>query len=561
MNLSRGRKLTRAIIRNVSNFRVCVVGSGPAGFYSAKYLIDSSPNIRVDIIDRLPTPFGLVRYGVAPDHPEVKSVMSDFTKVASDNRVRFLGNVTIGKDVKLSSLREMYSAVILAYGASTDKKLNIPGEDLSGVLSSREFVNWYNGHPEYQHIGKAVDLSNVRSVVIIGQGNVAIDCARILTKDTKELATTDIAARALAALNTSTIKDVHVTGRRGHVQAAFTIKELREISKLSSVNVKISPEEMARGMNPASTAEIIGARTRIVSLMETLSSHSIATATNPEASRNRNIHLRFLLAPVKILGDNKGRVSGVEFERTTLTGEASKQRAEGTGVKEIIPCELVLKSVGYSSVPIEGVPFDNKTKTVPHVYGRVIEQNVPSPSVSYPSSSTANTNDSVATIQTDPNIVPGLYVSGWLKRGPSGIIGSNITDAKETVCSLLDDITSGKIREVKEDPLAMHDIFYASRHAVDWKGHLLIDAKEREMGSALSPPKPREKIVDIDDLLKTACVNLSTTPAIARSGTAKSLGRKKDKTHGSMTMRSHVSFLCWTDFENSYGQKYWFYTP
>jgi len=471
---------------------VAIVGSGPAGFYTAKYLLDKHATLSVDILEALPTPFGLVRHGVAPDHPEVKSVTSTFTEVAEHPRCRFFGNVRVGAaadaatagaqmHVPLASLRQAYDVVVLAYGAASDAPLSVPGEDLPGVLSARAFVNWYNGHPAYRDL--AVDLSRTRRVVIVGQGNVAIDCARILAKRPDDLAGTDVAPHALAALRHSAVEEVVVIGRRGHVQASFTIKEIRELTKIDGCALHISEDELAAGKTPASDAELTDNRPklRIVELLAKIAAEGAEGA----APVTRAVHLRFLLGPTEIVADH-GTVAAIQLAHNRLEGDAHRQRAVPTGTSERLPCQLVLKSVGYRSEPLAGAPFDSRTRTVPNVAGRVVER----------------AEGAAAAAAT--TVVPGLYVSGWLKRGPSGIIGTNITDAKETVACILEDLraaaAAGGGPVAPRPPLAA----LSAPEVVTWADYQRIDREERARGEGLTPPKPREKICSVDELLRVA---------------------------------------------------------
>lgn len=494
-------------------FHVAVVGTGPGGFYTSKYLLKEDPSIHVDLIDALPTPFGLVRSGVAPDHPEVKAVQNDFEEVASDPRVSFLGNVRIGSDLQVSDLRELYDAVVLAYGAASDRWLNIPGEDFKNVVSARAFVNWYNGHPDFVSFKPKLDVADV---VIIGQGNVAIDCARILCKTVDELKKTDIASHALEALSKSQVRRVHVVGRRGHIQASFTMKELREVTKLEDADVIVRPAELAMGRTQASMEEMEEHRAK--KRMDALLTE---VASQPLKGASRQLHLRFLLAPRDIAPNGHGEdaaaataeppataaspsspssaasaetkkpaCGAVHFDVTRLEGPANNQKAVSTGNIELIPAGMVLRSVGYRSIRVPGVPFDEQRAVVRNDRGRVVE---------------------------DDNATPfkGVYVSGWLKRGPSGIIGTNIPDAKETATMLLDDKAQDKIGGSGSDgkpggglsPLERLKELLISRgkpaeHLISWTDYRSIDQAEREKGSALG--KPREKITKLSEMLEIA---------------------------------------------------------
>ena len=457
-------------------FRVAVVGTGPGGFYTAKYLLKEDSSAHVDLLDALPTPFGLVRSGVAPDHPEVKSVTSDFEQVASDQRVNFLGNVRIGRDVSVAELLSLYDAVVLAYGAASDRALGIPGEDLNNTFSARAFVNWYNGHPDFRDFKPNLDAEDV---VIIGQGNVAIDCARILVKTVAELEKTDIAGHALAALSRSRVRRVHVVGRRGHVQAAFTMKELREVTKLVDADFVLRPAELQAGRTAASAAEI--AEHRAKKRMDELLSEC---ASKPPAGLTRQLHMRFLLSPSEALPSQGGPirdVGAVVFDVTRLEGDANKQRAVLTGQREIIKAGMVLKSVGYRSITVPGIPFCERRAVVHNDRGRVTHGDGGAP-------------------------FPRAYVSGWLKRGPSGIIGTNIPDARETVARIIEDRAAGALAShgAATPPLdALKQLLLArGRHSdelISWADFTAINASEVARGAALG--KPREKITSVEEAL------------------------------------------------------------
>ena len=505
---------------------MCVVGSGPSGFYAAKYLLKEDPSLRVDVVDILPSPFGevgagagppsrrpsparappmlltalathppprlprkppparagLVRSGVAPDHPEVKQVTNDFEAVAADARFSFLGNVAVGRDVSVAELRERYAAVVLAYGASADRSMGLAGEDrLRNVFSARAFVNWYNGHPDFVDFKPNLDCEDV---VIVGQGNVAIDCARILTKTNAELRATDIARHALEALARSRVRRVHVVGRRGHVQAAFTMKELREITRLDDADCAVSAEELARGRLGASAQELESqrARKRMDALLaEVAGAGASAAAAKP---KSRQLALRFLLSPRALLPDaaDAGAVGAVEFDVNRLEGAAEKQSAVATGATEVVRAGMVLRSIGYKSEPVAGVPFDAKRAVVPNAAGRVVAA----------AGSAA--------------VERGLYVCGWLKRGPSGIIGTNITDARETVACVLEDRAAGRLGAGAGGGESLRALL-GSRgkgplRLAEWPGWLRVDAEERRRGAEAS--KSREKLTDVSEMLRVA---------------------------------------------------------
>ncbi|KAF3564650.1 hypothetical protein DY000_02016028 [Brassica cretica] len=451
---------------------VCIVGSGPAGFYTADKLLKAHEGARIDIIDRLPTPYGLVRSGVAPDHPETKIAINQFSRVAQHERCAFYGNVKLGSDLSLSELRDLYHVVVLAYGAESDKDLGIQGESLGGVFSAREFVWWYNGHPDYSSLKP--DLKSSDTAVILGQGNVALDVARILLRPTTELASTDIATHALSALEESSIRKVYLVGRRGPVQAALTAKELREILGIKNLHIRIKETDLS--VTPADEEEMKNSRAR-KRIYELLSKAAAAAGTFEGDCGQRELHFVFFRQPERFLesDESKGRVSGVNLEKTILESVGSgKQIAVGTGEFEDINCSMVLKAIGYQSVPINGLPFDHKKGIVPNVRGRVVSTE------------------------------PGLYVCGWLKRGPVGIIATNLYCAEETVGSISQDIEEGGVgKSEKEGSKGLMQLLEKKEvKMVDFSGWEKIDAKEKQMG--IDRNKPREKLVTWEDLLAAA---------------------------------------------------------
>ncbi len=396
--------------------RVAVVGSGPAGLYTAEALVKQAAalpapvRVQVDVLDRLPTPYGLVRYGVAPDHKSIKSVANYLRRVLESPDVRFLGGVQLGTDVTREDLTGAYDAVVYATGAMRDRRLGIPGEDLSGSYAATDFVNWYCGHPDLDMDAFTLDAE---SVAVIGVGNVAVDVARILARDVEELAETDVPEPVLAALRASKVREVHMIGRRGPAQAKFTTKELRELGELPGVTVSVEPAELdLTGFDSSGeSAELAESDRRVrgnlVAMREWLSAPAAA-------GPGRRLRVRFWLRPVEILSSSSGTVRGLSLERTRLTSDGT---FEGTGEIETLDTQLVLRSVGYQSVPLDGVPFDSRSCTVPNASGRVLgASGAP---------------------------LPGEYVAGWLKRGPTGVIGTNKSDAAETVRALLADLAGG----------------------------------------------------------------------------------------------------------------------
>lgn len=459
-----------------SEYRVAVVGAGPGGFYSAKYLLSGADNVTVDMYEKLPVPYGLVRFGVAPDHQDTKSVQNDFNKVAGHDRFRFVGNVELGADVGLSELQKAYNGVILAYGAAGDKDMRIRGEELSGVHSARAFVGWYNGLPELANL--EFDLSG-DTAVIVGNGNVAIDVARILCSPIDELRKTDICEHALEALAESRIRKVVVLGRRGPIQAAFTIKETRELLAMPGCVSTIQASDLL--LNKSSKQEMDKQRAlqRKFKLLQTIAVTERESMLEDDFNdwAYKSIALRFFLSPNRFVGGPSGRVESVECERTELVGEPGKQRCVSTGESLSFPASIVFKSVGYKSLPVKEVPFDEQNAVVPSSEGRV---------------------------QSQEGATEGLYVSGWLKRGPSGIIGTNIVDARQTVKSVLQDMESGILGQPKE-AVDVQSLVGGTTSIVTGEGWSKIDHEEKRRGEELG--KPREKLVDLEEMVKVAMDN------------------------------------------------------
>ncbi|MFC7304509.1 FAD-dependent oxidoreductase [Streptomyces monticola] len=449
---------------------VAVVGSGPSGVYAAQSLVTQErvPQVRVDVLDRLPCPYGLVRYGVAPDHEKIKSLQNNLRTVLADPRVRFLGGVEVGAGgLPPARLLDLYDAVVYCVGAATDRHLGIPGEDLPGSWSATEFVSWYSAHPDATEDGF---LQDVRSAVVIGVGNVAVDVTRILARGADELRPTDMPQAALDALGSSGVRDVHMVGRRGPSQAKFTTKELRELATLGDAEALVDPAELALDPAYGDPSSLPAANRRNVEVLR-------AWTELPARSCARRMRLRFFLRPVEILAES-GRVGAVRFERTLPDGQGG---VRGTGQFEDIEAQLVLRSVGYRGVPLDGLPFDAASGTVPHTAGRVLRE------------------DAVA---------PGEYVAGWIKRGPTGVIGTNRPCAKETVNSLLDDAPS-LVRDRRDDPL---DALRASGVCpVEWTGWQSIERAETALGASLG--RGQVKIPDWDGLLAAARSAGEVTPA------------------------------------------------
>jgi ferredoxin--NADP+ reductase len=444
--------------------RVAIVGAGPAGFYAAEALLKQKDlACRIDFINRLPTPYGLVREGVAPDHQSIKAVTRVYEKLAAGELVRYFGNVTFGKDLTHEDLRQQYDQIVYAVGAQSDRKMGIPGEELAGSLPATIFVGWYNAHPDYSELQP--DLSHERALVV-GNGNVAMDVARILVTDPSELAKTDIADHALEALRSSRVREVVMLGRRGPVQAAFTTPELKEFGELAGVDVIVDPADLE--LDELSEAALAGDKTATKNL-ELLRGYAAKGASGAP----RRIVMRFLVSPVEVIGDN-GRVTAVRIERNKLVqSDDGSLRPKGTGQFETLECGMILRSVGYKGVPLPGVPFNEATGTIPNVAGRVSSQR-------------------------DGSIVPGEYVVGWAKRGPSGVIGTNKPDAVATVQAMIEDLPelrpapgNGDI----ESLLRERGVAYVSYE--DWKR---LDSHETTAGAAQG--RPRVKVTSVPQMLE-----------------------------------------------------------
>ncbi|MQA79923.1 MAG: NADP oxidoreductase [Streptosporangiales bacterium] len=443
--------------------RVAIVGSGPSGLYAVRSLLESSTTVSIDVFDRLPAPYGLVRYGVAPDHPKMRTVIRVLRESFHDsNDVGFFGNVAFGRDLTHRDLRDHYHTVVYATGTQADRTLDIPGEDLAGSCSAREFVDWYCGHPDTAD--RDFDL-HIGQVAVVGAGNVALDVARMLAKGYPEIATTDVPDRVLRALRTSEVTDIHVFARRGAAHAKYTPIELREMGKLVNADVLVRPDELV--VDADGEARMAASR-QVRQNVEMLRDWSSRT---PEG-RPRRVHLRFLRSPVRILGAQA--VAGLVVERNEPGDDG---RVVGTGERESVEAGLVLRAVGYRAHPLPDVQFDPVTSTVPHARGRVLDET--------------------------GRPVPGDYVVGWAKRGPTGVIGTNKSDAAETVASILEDAPRlvpppYQAREHLRLALARRGVRFTT-----WPGWLRLDAYERELGRAQARERvrvaDRQLMLDVSD--------------------------------------------------------------
>ena len=440
--------------------RVAVIGAGPSGIYAAEALIKSEIAVSVDVFDRLPTPYGLVRYGVAPDHQTIKSVAKVMQKVLQDPRVRFLGHVEYGRDLTHADLKRHYDAVVYTVGASSDRHLNVPGEDLPGSLSATEFVAWYNGHPDYQHLNIRLD---VKGVAVVGMGNVAVDVTRILAKSVEELRQTDIADHALPVLAESQVTDIYMLGRRGPAQAKFTTKELRELGELHNADIVVRAEELELDEKSAASIAHDPAMLKNLEVLREF-------AAKPLTGKPRRVHIRFFVSPVAILGE--GRVQRIRLEKNRLDENLN---AVGTGEFEELEVGMVLRSVGYKGVPLPGVPFDSRKGVIPNQGGRVLREG---------------------------QVAVGEYTAGWIKRGPSGVIGTNKADATETIKLLLQDAPSLPLAP-EPDPQAIVQLLQARGvRYVTLEHWLKLDALECAQGQAQG--RPRVKLTSIEKMLELA---------------------------------------------------------
>ena len=465
-------------------FRVAVIGSGPAGFYAAGHLLaDASDRFEVDMFERLPTPWGLVRSGVAPDHPKIKSVTRIYERTAAHLRFRFFGAITFGEHISRDELLAHYHAIVYATGSPSDRPLGIPGEDLPGSHAATEFVGWYNGHPD--HTDLEPDLLSSSRAVVIGNGNVALDVARMLVLAPSELAPTDTADHALDVLARSTIAEVVVVGRRGPAQAAFTNPELRELSDLADADIVVDPHELDAALSVSDPdTELTPTAQRNVELLR-------GYAATPPSGRPKRIVLRFLLSPTSLTAGDSGHLSAVELVRNRLTlSPGGGLRAEPTDERETIPAGLVFRAIGYRGIPLPGVPFDERAATIPHDSGRVLDPSTGAP-------------------------LPGEYVVGWIKRGPSGVIGTNKKDAQETVNAIFADLSSAdtdsspaaalSLAHIPDtpDPDAIEALLRARQpDLVTYSGWESIDRHERALGEPSG--RPRVKLTRIDELLQVA---------------------------------------------------------
>ncbi len=446
--------------------RVAIVGAGPAGIYAADVLMKSGTEVSIDLFERQPAPFGLIRYGVAPDHPRIKGIVKALHQVLSKPQVRLLGNVEYGVDVKLDELRRYYDAVVFTTGAEKDRDLDVPGVDLPGSFGGADFVSWFDGHPD---VPREWPLE-AESIAVVGAGNVGLDVARMLSKTADELLVTEIPDNVYEGLKASPVREVHVFARRGPAQAKFTPLELRELDHSPNVEVLVHPEDIE--YDDGSVAAINSDnQTKLV--VRELEKYAMRTADDPVGARPRKLWLHFFESPVEILGD--GKVEGFRTERTELDGSGG---VRGTGVYNDWPVQAVYRCVGYRSTELPGLPWDSRDHVVPHAAGRVLD--------------------------VEGAHLPGLYVNGWVKRGPVGLIGHTKGDAIETVGSLLEDLEAGRLpRAARPEPEAVTDLLEArGLEYTTWEGWDLLDAHEIGLGEPHG--RPRIKVVDRQTMVEVS---------------------------------------------------------
>ncbi|MBK8034919.1 MAG: FAD-dependent oxidoreductase [Chloroflexi bacterium] len=446
--------------------RVAIIGSGPSAFYAAEHYLKSGLAVEIDMFERLPTPYGLVRGGVAPDHPKIKTVTKVYDRIAANPNFHFYGNVEFGRDLTIDDLRAHYHQVVFGVGAQTDRRMGIPGEDLLGSHPATEFVGWYNAHPDYREL--QFDLSKEK-VAVIGNGNVAMDVARILASTYDELVKTDIADYALEALKASNVKDIYIIGRRGPAQAAYTNPELKELGELHDADVIVSPETAE--LDPLSSEYVLTSGDRDAERnTQTLMRYS----TQTPAGKSKRIHMLFLLSPTALFGTEN--VEAIELVKNELyKADDGTLRPRATSEKITLPIDLVFRSIGYKGVALPGVPFDERGGVIPNVKGRILN--------------------------ADKSVAVGEYAVGWIKRGPSGIIGTNKPDSQETIDQALEDAKAGSSftpsapsRAAVEGVLRERGVDFIS--FAEWQ-----KLDEAEVANGTASGRPRVKFSRVDDML------------------------------------------------------------
>jgi ferredoxin--NADP+ reductase len=447
----------------MSKLRLAVIGAGPAGIYASDLIIKAQRDfdVSIDLFDLLPAPYGLVRYGVAPDHPRIKGIIKALYEVLDRGDIRFFGNVQYGTDIKLSDLKKHYNAVIFATGAIKDADLNIPGIDLDGSYGAADFVNWYDAHPDFPLTWPL----NAKQIAVIGNGNVALDVARMLIKLPDDLLSTDIPEHVYEGLKFSPVTDVHVFGRRGPAQVKFSPLELREALHVNGVQAIVDPEDFQFDQG---SQEAIDSNNQIRVMVKTLED----LKENPQQAQERRLHLHFFHSPLEVVGDG-GKVSAIKFERTKLDGTGN---VVGTGEVVEYPVQAVYRAVGYFGSELDQIPFDSKAGVVSNEEGRVLDKS--------------------------GNHIPGVYCTGWIKRGPVGLIGHTKADAIETIGHLIEDRASWWNPEQPDESAVVETLSSRGVEFIDWSHWLRIDAQERKLGE--SEGRERIKLFDRNQMLKVS---------------------------------------------------------
>jgi len=450
--------------------RVAIIGAGPAGVYAADILTKAERDfeVSIDLFDQHPAPYGLIRYGVAPDHPRIKGIVNALHKVLDRGDIRFIGDVTYGRDLLLSDIRDLYDAVIFATGANDDAALNIPGEELEGSFGASRVVSWYDGHPD---VPREWPL-NAKEIAVIGNGNVALDVARVLSKHADDLLVTEIPENVYEGLKSSPVTDVHIFGRRGPAQIKFTPLELRELSHSRDVDIVLYPEDFE--FDEASD-EAIKSNNQVKTMVNTLTNWIVE---EQDTGASRRLHLHFLQSPVEILGED-GKVVGLKMERQELQGDGS---VKGTGEFTDYPVQAVYRAIGYFGTEIPEVGFDAKRGVIPNVGGRVLDES--------------------------GEVIPGLYTTGWIKRGPVGLIGHTKGDALETIGHLLEDHAELKPAAHPSEDALIELLNERGIEFTTWEGWLALDEHEKALGAAASESGPvqreRVKVVPREEMVKVA---------------------------------------------------------
>lgn len=452
--------------------RVAVVGAGPAGIYASDILAKSDLDVSIDLFERLPAPYGLVRYGVAPDHPRIKQIIVALYKILQRGDIRLFGNVEVGHDITVQELQDRYDAVIFATGADRDAALDIPGVDLPQSYGAADFVSWYDGHPDYPRQWPL----EAKEVAIFGAGNVALDVARVLGRHTSEMISTEIPANVAEVLEANPVTDIHVFGRRGPAQVKFTPLELRELGRVADVDVIVSEQDFDFDKGSDKAMRASNQQRQVVKILT-----SYASQDPEDLKASRRIYLHMFEAPNEIVADEHGNVSAVVTERTELVGDGT---VRGTGELTTWPAQAVYRAVGYYSSPIDGVPFDTEKGVIPNVEGRVVES---------PGSE---------------ETLPGVYATGWIKRGPVGLIGSTKSDAQETIAHLVQDAQEGRLAASVDQPI---ESLLEERQVpfTTWQGWEMLDAYERALGEGYGPTESGEDRERIKVVSRTAMTDIS----------------------------------------------------